>query len=463
MVAPNSGLETPWGPGRLPGRLGGGRPGRVAGLRGSAYSGRMVSDGAPATPASPGVAHAFLTAARDVTRLPAWWRQQAWIATTELLMGFLAAWGMVRGIMPAWVALGLGLAYAVNSGGIWAFRRRGRRAGVAIVLAAAAVLAITGGIGGVPRWLGLCATVGVLLAFRDHQSVHSMAWLPLRARRRGASNMMNLTASAVCGALLLAAVLVSAGALSEHWKWVPHATVCVAFLALVPAQVARMPPGARPLPAAVASLPGHDRELRWLLQLGGLFNAVNFLGRRLVLPAAILAVASAYGDAREALFWLGLALGLMGVVGSLARLPLVLSSVATGRTLMRWGARASLAGWITLAWGIGVWTWLQTSWALAPMLFGWGLLELTNRTWAIAYMEALRESAVGTRLSDSRAHRRALHRFMVRKSAGGALGCATGGLVAVAWLPAVVAVLALGCWALLERGPAAPSEIPPGP
>ena len=388
--------------------------------------------------------------------LPTWWRQQAWVVVTELLMGFLAAWGVLRGLEGPWIALGLGLVYAINSVGVWCLRTYGRTAGAWTVVLAFACLALTGWAGGAWRWMGLCSTVGVLLAFRDYQTVHSMAWLPVRARRRGVSSVLNLTAGAVCGALLMATAFVGAGFLSEHWKWLPHALVVVAFVAMVPAQLMRMGGGIKRRPVTSATLPSHDRELAWLLKLGIAFNAVNFLGRRLVLPAAIIAMASTYGDAKSAMPVLGMALGLMGVVGSLARMPLVLSTQVSGRSLMRWGARASLFGWITVAAGLTLWGLLETTWALLPMLAGWGLLEITNRTWAVAYMEALRESAVGHRLSDSRAHRRALHRFMVRKSAGGAVGCAVGGLVAATWLPAVVLALAAGCWTVLERGPSSP-------
>lgn len=411
-------------------------------------------------PASTGVIRSFLHAAKDVMLLPSWWRQQAWVINTELLMGFLAAWGVVRGMQPALVALGIGVVYATNSLGIWVLRTHGRRGGVGLVTLAFALLAITGFVGGAWRWQGLCLTVGVLLAFRDLQTVHSMAWLPVRARRRGTSSLMNLTAGAVCGAVVLAIAFVLGGFISQHWKWLPHALVCVAFVGMVPQQLMRMGVGWRKRPPSTATLPVHDRELSWLLKLAVSFNAVNFLGRRLVLPAAILAVATTYGDAKSAMPLLGAALGLMGVVGSLARMPLVLSSNVSGRTLLRWGARASLFGWVTVAWGLALWTWMGSSWALIPMMMGWGLLEITNRTWAVAYMEALRESAVGSRFSASRSHRRALHRFMVRKAAGGAVGCAAGGLVAAAWLPAVVIALAMGCWTLLEQGP---GDNPAGP
>ena len=395
---------------------------------------------------------AFWVAVKDVVRLPAWWRQQAWVTTTELLMGFLAAWGVIRGIPGVWVGGGLALVYAVNSAGIWGFRKYGRRAGLAAVMSMGLVLLITGWVGGMPRWMGLCATVGVLLAFRDHQSVHSMAWLPLRALRRKVSSIMGLTAGAVCGAILLAVSLSVAGFVAQQWKWLPHAIVVISFCTLVPAQLSRMGRGTGNRKVPASDLPAHDADLTWLLRLGVAFNAVNFLGRRLVLPAAILAVATQYGGAESALPWLGMALGLMGVIGTLARMPLAMSNI-DGRTLMRWGARASLVGWVTVAWGTLAWSWLGTAWALGPMLLGWCMLELTNRTWAVAYMEALRESAVGPRFSASRSHRRALNRFMVHKSAGGALGCLAGGLVTGAWVPAVVAALALGCWGLLERGP----------
>ena len=393
------------------------------------------------------------TSVGDALTSTPWWKQQSWIIVTEILMGFLAAWGLVQSIPGMWIGVGLGLVYAINAWTLKEFRQRGRIAGIAAMILALVVVGITGWLGGIGRWMGLCFGIGVLLGFRDYQSVHSMAWIPVRALRRGNSSLNSLTITAIMSAILLAMGLAASGWISHLWKWWPHLLVLIAFGVFVPEMIMRMGKGITH--ASPHSKATHAHEITWLLKLGVAFNAVNFLGRRLLIPAMIVKVASSQGSGDMVMPILGASLGVVGILGALARAPVVLVGSMQPMSLLKWGARLSLVGWGTLARGLLAWTWnwLPYPMVLIPILLGWAMLEFTNRTWSIAYMEQLRCSTVGTRLSAARAHRRSLHKFMVRKSAGASVGCAVGGLLTPALAPAAVLFLLLGCWFILERHP----------
>lgn len=394
---------------------------------------------------------------QDIVSSQQWWRQQAWIIVTEILMGFLAAWGLLQDLSTLWVGLGLGVVYAINATALWYIRVYGRSAGIVVMILGLSILVISLFFGGefrALRWYGLCASIGVLLAFRDNQNVTSSAWLPVRAKRRGGNNMSSLTISAILGAILCGLALYGAGWLSEVWKWLPHLLVIVAFGGFIPHMITQLGQGMGKHPS-LQWRPVQKQEISWLLKLGTIFNAVNFLGRRLVIPAMILHLAQSKFGSDNLLPFLGAALGLVGVFSSIARAPVVLVGNISSLKLLKWGARLSLTGWAILCICLLFQTtdWGDTTLTFIFLLIGWGMMEFTNRTWSIAYLEQLRVWTVGPRFSAARAHRRSLHRFMVRKSAGGAFGCALGGLAGTTLAPAMVVLLLVGCWWMLEKMP----------
>lgn len=378
------------------------------------------------------------------------------MVSTEVLMGFLAAWGLVQGFGPIWVPLGLGLAYALNALGVAVVARWGRRAAligaiITIVAAFSSSLSTTE-----YRWWMVCIAAGGLLSFRDQQTIHSLAWMPLRAHRRGGNSLMALAAGAILSATLLAICLISAGFLAQIWPSLPHVIALVACVFLLPTQVWRT--RARPvrqLKAGNLQLASRP-QLHWLFRLSLLFNSVNFLGRRIVLPMAIWIMAREQGWDKEALPLLGGALGLMGLVGMLLRTPFAISKRAQGEALLSWGARMSLLGWAFIGLGAALMPVLPLAWI--ALMCGWVLLEITNKTWATGYMEALRANAVGNRITYSRAHRVALWEFMSFKSAGGAIGCSLAAALTPAAAPLLVAALAMGCWWWLENPPTSSSS-----
>lgn len=396
-------------------------------------------------------------AALDTLTSPHWWRQQSWLVTTEVLMGFLAAWGLIRHLPTAQVGLGLALVYLVSAIGVRLIRTRGRYAALGMLAFATLTLVVPAFIGGPVRWYGLCASIGVLLAFRDAQTVHAMAWMPVRTRRRGLDNTVTLKVAAVLSGLILATALVLAGFISNYWRWLPHLMVLVALVFLVPRQLQTIGRGLDRKEVPDHWRPTHRSDVSWILKMSVAANAVNFLGRRLLLPGVLLSIASYYHASQSALPLLGTALGLMGIFGTLARLPPGLSRRTTPDMLLRWGARATLLGWAILSVGVLLWGQWSPAASLPAILVGWILLELTNRTWTVALVERLRTSSAGDRHLATRAHRRTMHRFMVRKSTGAAVGLAVGGLVAPAVTPMIVMLFVLGCWAVLERLPPAPS------
>lgn len=380
--------------------------------------------------------------------MKAWWRSQAWVASTEILMGFLAVWGLSQGVAAAFVTLGVGLCYAFSSTAMTLMSRFGRRAAIAfaaitILSAFLSMVVVSSG-----QWWALCVAAGGLLSFRDQQSVHSLAWMPLRAMRNGGNSLSALLASSLMGGTLLAACLVMAGFLAQQWASLPQAIAFVACVFLLPIQVWRAP--SRP-PARRSVCFEHQKSLSWLLRLSLLFNSVNFLGRRIVLPVAIWSFAQARGWEADVMPLLGGVLGMMGLLGMVARMPMKATRNLSGEDMLSWGARASLLGWICISIGAALLPTLSFAWV--SLLCGWVLLELTNKTWGTGYMEALRSQAIGRKLVASRAHRVALQDFMSFKSAGGAIGCSLAALLTPATAPWLVAALAAGCWVWLETPP----------
>lgn len=393
----------------------------------------------------------------DVLTSGPWWRQQAWIVVTEILMGFLAAWGLLQSLSPLWVGMGLGVVYSVNAVCLYSIRVHGRTAGIVATLCGVAILCTSAAFGGdwrPLRWYGLCASIGVLLAFRDNQSVVATAFIPLRAKKRGGNALSSLTITSICSAIVLGLSLYLSGWIGQWWKWWPQLVAVVGYGFFVPHMIVHLGKGMG-VHHPVQWRPVEKKEVSWLLKLGTVFNALNFLGRRLVIPTLIVTLAQRHLGNNNVLPILGATLGLVGVLGSLARAPVVLVGKTSALTLLKWGARLSLTGWGILSVSLLLMTANigPSSLVLAGTLIGLAMMEFTNRTWSIAYMEQLRVWTVGPRFSAARAHRRSLHRFMVRRAYGGALGCALGGVAGTAWAPAMVVGLLVGCWWVLERVP----------
>lgn len=381
--------------------------------------------------------------------MPSWWRQQAWVGSTEVLLGFLAAWGLVQGYQSAWIPLGIGLAYAVDAVGVSMMSRHGRAAAIGLAVftllcaVSSTVLVFD------HRWWLLCMASGGLLAFRDQQTMHSIAWMPVKALRRGGSSLMALVSGSVLSMIVLAVFLICAGFLAMIWNEFPQAIAICACIFLLPQQIARMP--RKPLSKRCIKQLVVCEKISWLLRLSLFFNAVNFLGRRIVLPIAVIGLASTAEISREALPLLGGVLGLMGLFGMLARLPFAMGKKSSGEALLAWGARLSLIGWTCIGLGAALMNEVGLAWVL--LLSGWVLLEMTNKTWGTGYMEALRLYSVKGKTSASRLHRMALQKFMTYKSIGGAIGCGSAALLSPATAPLLVAGFAIGCLWWLENPP----------
>lgn len=381
--------------------------------------------------------------------MPSWWRQQAWVGSTEVLLGFLAAWGLVQGYTNAWIPLGIGLAYAMDGFGVSLISRYGRSAAIGVAVFTLLCALASASLALDHRWWLLCMSAGGLLAFRDQQTMHAIAWMPVKALRRGGSSLMALVSGSVLSMLVLAVFLLCAGFLAMVWNEFPQAIAVGTCIFLLPQQIARMPQ--KPLSWRCARPLLVCEKLSWLLRLNLFFNAVNFLGRRIVLPIAVIGLASEAEISREALPLLGGVLGLMGLFGMLARLPFSMGKKSSGEAPLAWGARLSLIGWMCIGLGAALMSIVGAAWIL--LLSGWVLLEMTNKTWGTGYMEALRLYSVKSRKSASRLHRMALQKFMTYKSIGGAIGCGSAALLSPATAPLLVAGFAVGCLWWLENPP----------
>jgi hypothetical protein len=374
----------------------------------------------------------------------AWWRHQVWMVATEVLSGFLAALGLLAGIAPSSVAAGLALAYSLNACGVWVMRARGYGRALWTTLAwsswvAAGLLTHAG------AWWAMAICLGALLPFRDQHTTHSLVSTSVRAERRQGKSINALTLGAIFSTALLALGLTGSGIIVRAWPLWPQTVALIACLALMPLIFQKRHAHHH----QISGEPHQQMDL--LLRLCLMFNAINFLGRRIVLPGVMVAIARHYGDASKSLPVLGACLGLMGVIGILARIPGKGNAKNNDRAGLIWGAQASLAGWCLMSSGILLWGHYSASIFLVLILGGWALLEITNRTWVIGYMDHLRNTAIGGRRTAARAHRTALQRFMIYKSVGGATGCGMAALLPAAATPALLMALIGGCWIALRH------------
>jgi hypothetical protein len=230
--------------------------------------------------------------AQSVFRNPAWWRRQAWVCSTEILMGFLAAWGFLQGFGVVLVPLGLAVVYAVNALSVSSFARFGRNAALLLALVAASCAAVSLVVVSDSRWWFLCVCSGILLGFRDQQTVLSLAWIPVNAHRQGLCPTRAAAATSVLTTVILSAALLLAGVMTRYWPMLPQMVALLSCCALLPSQITNM----RRTPIAPrTNHPAQQKQMSWLLRLSMAFNSVNHTGRRLVLPVAILALGKHYG------------------------------------------------------------------------------------------------------------------------------------------------------------------------
>lgn len=374
-----------------------------------------------------------------------WWRQQTWVAATEILAGFFAALGMVSGMSVSQVAAGMAIIYAVNATGVWLCRSYswGNKAWGG--LAWASWLGATLMAPHHASWWAMTMCIGALLAFRDQHTVRSLAAMAVRTERRRGKSARALTIASIFSAVFLGLALAGSGVAAMHWHWWAQIVALVACIAIVPDVI-------KSKSAAVRQPPAKPQEMDWLLRVSLTFNAINFLGRRIVLPGAFIAVASHYGDTAQALPLLGSALGLMGALGTLIRLPGSWINQMNGKQILLMGARASLIGWAFLATGILAWSHWPSAWVLVPTICGWALLELSHRSWSISFMDHLRGLAIGRQRTDARTHQYALQRCMIRKAFGGAAGCGVAALLPASLVPIGIVALVGGCWLVLGGG-----------
>lgn len=381
---------------------------------------------------------------RAVLANGAWWRHQGWMATTEVLMGFLAAWALLQSLAATVAALGLALAFAVNGALLWLLDRLGRGAGIAaaVALSGLAVAALVLPVGA--SWWALCAVSGGLLAFRDHQSARSLAWLPVKARRYRGSNSMALSAAAVAGVSVVALALLAAGVLTQWWTYAPQAIALLGACALLPGQVRRL--GPRRTVSTRYQLPG---QVRGLLRLQSLFNAVAQLGRRLILPMLVVMLGQRHGLDRGVYPLLGGLLGMMGLLGLVAMHVAARVRDPDPQPTLLWSSRAALAGWLLVASAVLGATYLPSLWPLAVL--GWLMVEVASVTWSVSSIDALRLAAIGPLRSDARMYRRALADTLLARAGGGSVACAAVAVVSGPAAPLVLAAMAVVCWTHVER------------
>ena len=366
--------------------------------------------------------HLFWRSTKSLLESKPWWRAEQWFLSSEILFGFLAAWGYRQGLDVSHIAAGVALCYLIETFCLIGIYRFGRIAGIVTGIFAYLGLALSLWS---PFW-GLAVAMGFLTPFKDLQGISAIAWMPIKARRRRGTNMDAMIADTILSSSFLMIAMVLSGFIIGLWRDFPVLVACFTAFVLMPRQIMTLPKSHRTLHESDFTAP---ENVRWLLLLSFLFNSGAFLGRRVLLPIVTVVAAGNLGLEKQAMLILGTVLGTMGLVG------IFLRARPTGDPLIS-GLRFSCIGWILV--GCGVLLQHQGHvLALLPLLGGWALLEVCNKTWSIGFRHTLEQSS-----GKSRPHRKALQQFIIMKSVGGALGCGMAFFLPVMGSPIIVMIFA---------------------
>lgn len=267
-------------------------------------------------------------------------------------MGFLAV-AYFGKASPATVATALALAYASSGATSAWIGRTGRKAAVTMAtmgigMGFLAVNAQTHAI------FATSAMAGILLGFRDQQTIQTLAWMPIRAIKKGGSSMQTLIASSIFSSIVMATGLFIAGTLIDR---APSAQAWIGLSAtalLVPMAVLDIPGRRRRRTTQIPDLNVKQRE-RWLVTLTAAYHAATLTCHRIFIPLALLAIARQIGIQGHNLALIGLCLGIMGVLANF--LPI---ERMTGAHPMITGARGAALSWLLIA--LGASPWLRPQW-----------------------------------------------------------------------------------------------------
>lgn len=393
-----------------------------------------------------------------------WWHQQTWVAATEVIMGFLAVLGMARGLGVAEVAGGLAMANAAQALGVRPLAHGSRRAAVAWMLVAwgCIALALMATHESLAHWAGLCLAGGTLLAFRDAQTVRSMTWLPLRAQRRRTAVFQVSQWALIIGTLYSGLWMGISGFLMVHFAQWPLFVVALTLALGVPQAIRNRPKAhqwrrrrRRPCPLR------HEnrQQLHWMYRLTFPMYATHFVGRRLVLPAAVVQMAHEMGWGDNILPLFGVLLGIISFSTMATNLWLAQHARAEqeAERQLRQGVLFTVLGWMWIALALLLGS--AHGWGWLGLLAGWIFIDLAARMVGVGYMETLRFLVSEGRPTRARVHRHALSRFMRWRSIGGGVGLLTAALVYPVMpgsLPLLVSLWTLICWWVWWRRPMQP-------
>ena len=393
----------------------------------------------------------FWSSAAPVVQSAIWWRQQIWVVLTEIIMGFLAVLGFARGLDLHDIALGLALAYGLSWAGLIPLVR-GTRIHAIILGLLAGVAALCSALPGPAGWWALAAAGGLLLAFRDAQSIQSFLWVPIRAMRANGTTFGSMNAGQGLAIVHTGAWIVASAWLMQHTTWWASAVLMLALVVGVPDMI-RQRPTTRPRVERVHRVhKRHTPELYWLTRLSAWFNAMHFLGRRLVMPAAMVALAHHAGWGDKSIVLIGGALSLVAVAGAVVRSTLPKDPALPSATMIK-GLEWSLAGWLVMAVGAALVAWWPGWTAAGLILVGWIVMEVAIRLWGVGYMETLRTCAIARApRRRARAHREALSHFMRHKNAAATAGLIVAGLATPLAGPALIGGMGVACWRVLQKG-----------
>lgn len=394
-------------------------------------------------------------------KTPHWWRQQVWTLSTEITLSLLAAIGLVRGVAPAKVAIGLAIAYALASLAALPLARggKGRLAWIGFLTIAFAIAA--GSQEGKAGWWWLACACGGLMAFRDSAYITAVAWSPWKAMRRKTSAMSMTAAGQALGIVLAALATLVSAIMQNVWPSWAAVIVLMALVLGIPdafMQRLRYKSERNPIVAFCQSwkLPKvrHHRA-RPLIMTAILFSSAHMMGRRLLLPLLIVALAKRAGATEHAVVMVGISMAFVSVLSLAMRFVLPGPQSTDPLQWFQKGLSINITAWMAII----VLGWLAPHLpmyiAIPWLVIAWLSMEIAGRRWSIGYVDSLRSLSHKVTSRKNRAHRELLVADVMSRNGVGATGMVIGGLAAP-MLPAVMVVLLVICAYRLQNYDAAP-------
>ena len=402
---------------------------------------------------SPAPAPSFWRTARSLLTCPLWLRQQIWTVSTEIVASLLAAIGLLRGLPPTKVALGLAVAYGLSALASLPLARggKGRLAWVGLFTIAFAVAALVQH--GKAGWWWLACALGGLMAFRDSAHVSATAWSPWRARRLRTSPLSRVAVAQTLGILIASLATILSAVFQVFWPGWAALVILAALAVGIPdafLQRRHRPSVRHPIKAFRQSwrLPRLDQEAAApLLSAAIVFSSVHLMGRRLLLPLLLVALASRAGwEGKSVLILLGCIMAIMAIIALAFRMSGSLSGSQDPRHWFRRGVYINIVAWVSIVTLSCAYPWLPWPVMAAWLGVSWLIMEAAGRRWSVGYLDSLRAISHEAATRRNRAHRELLTADLLARNGLSAGSLMVGALAAPVFPVVMTVLLGISAW-----------------